>query len=55
LGDSARARQAVDRLEALQPSWRNDPRGELGKIIPTPAIVDRLVRDLAAARLGGRS
>jgi hypothetical protein len=55
LGDSGRARQAVDRLEALQPSWRDDPRGELGKIIPAPAIVDRLARDLAAARLGGRS
>ena len=54
-GDSVRARQAVDRLETLQPAWRDDPRGELGKIIPTPAIVDRLARDLAAARLGGRS
>jgi tetratricopeptide (TPR) repeat protein len=55
LGDSERARQAIDRLEALQPSWRDDPRGELGKIMPTPAIVDRLARELAAARLGGRS
>jgi tetratricopeptide (TPR) repeat protein len=55
LGDSGRARQAVDRLEALQPSWRDDPRGELGKIIPKPEIVDRLARDLAAAKLGGRS
>ena len=55
LGDSVRARQAVDRLETLQPAWRDDSRGELGKIIPPPAIVDRLARDLAAARLGGRS
>jgi tetratricopeptide (TPR) repeat protein len=55
LGDSGRARQAVDRLEALQPSWRDDPRGELGKIVPKPEIVDRLARDLATARLGGRS
>lgn len=55
LGDSERARQAIDRLESLQGTWRDHPRGELGKIIPAPAIVDRLVRDLAAAKAGGRS
>ena len=37
-----------------QPSWRDDPRGELGQDHSQPEIVDRLARDLAAARLGGR-
>jgi tetratricopeptide (TPR) repeat protein len=54
-GDAERARQALDRLLALQPGWRDDPRRELGKIIPRPEIVERLARDLAAAGLAARS
>jgi tetratricopeptide (TPR) repeat protein len=54
-GDAERARQAVDRLVALQPGWRDDPRRELGKIIPRPEIVERLARDLAGAALAARS
>jgi tetratricopeptide (TPR) repeat protein len=54
-GDAERARRAIDRLVALQPGWRDDPRRELGKIIPKPEIVDRLARDLAVAGLVARS
>jgi tetratricopeptide (TPR) repeat protein len=53
-GDAERARQAIDQLVALQPGWREDPRRELGKVIPKPDIVDRLARDLAAAELTDR-
>jgi tetratricopeptide (TPR) repeat protein len=48
-GDAVRARQAVDRLTALQPAWREDPRAELARGIPDVRIVERLARDLAAA------
>ncbi len=54
-GDAARAREAIDRLIALAPAWRDDPRQELRRFIPNPGIVDRLGRDLATAGLGGRS
>jgi tetratricopeptide (TPR) repeat protein len=53
-GEAARARQAFDQLALLQVAWREDPRGQLEKFFPAPAIVDRLVRDLAAAGLAGR-
>jgi TolB-like protein len=49
--DSNRGRQAIERLLALAPAWREDPRGELARAIPDPAIVDRLTRDLTAAGL----
>ena len=54
-GDAGRARQALDRLIAVQPKWRQNPRGELGKLIPKPEIVDRLAHDLMAAGLAARS
>ncbi len=54
-GDSERARQESARLYELRPSWRDDAAAELGKFILQPDLLDRLVRDLAAARLGGRS
>jgi tetratricopeptide (TPR) repeat protein len=50
-GDRDRARQALDKLAALHPAWRSDPRGRLQRFIPSSAIVDRLVPDLAAAGL----
>ena len=54
-GDAARTREAIDRLIALAPAWRDDPRQELRRFIPDPGIVDRLGQDLAIAGLGGRS
>jgi hypothetical protein len=46
------ARRAVDRLAAVDPAWRTDPRSELAKFITSPALVDRFARELAAAGLG---
>ena len=54
-GESERMQKAVDRLLAIQPRWRDDPRGELARLIVDPAIVDRLARDLAAAGLPART
>jgi tetratricopeptide (TPR) repeat protein len=51
-GNPVRARQAVDRLVALQPAWRDQPRQQLEKIFHAPWMVDRLARDLAAIGLG---
>jgi hypothetical protein len=50
-GDAAGARQAIDRLVQMQPSWRADPRAELARVIPDSGIVDRLLADLRAAGL----
>jgi hypothetical protein len=46
-------RKAIERLVALGPGWRRDPRAELARLIPDQAIVDRLARDLADAGLPG--
>ena len=51
-GDAAGARQAIDLLVKMQPSWNDDPRAELARIIPDPGIVDRLTADLKKAGLG---
>jgi TolB-like protein len=48
-GDRDGARAALDRLFALNPEWRDSPRGQLAKFFPAAAIVDRLAADLAAA------
>ncbi len=53
-GDQDRKRQEIDRLVALAPAWHADPRAELARSIADSAIVDRLVRELAAAGLSGR-
>ena len=50
-GDRVQARQTMDKLAALHAAWRTDPRGRLQRFIPSPAILDRLARDLAAAGL----
>ena len=55
MNDSNKARQAIDRLRALAPAWREDPRSELARAVPDAAIIDRLLRDLTAAGLLGRS
>ena len=52
-GDAERARQAIERLVALQPGWRTGPRLELAKLSPNPLIVDRLAKDLIKAGLPG--
>jgi Tfp pilus assembly protein PilF len=44
-------RQALDRLSAIDPAWRTDPRVELSKFITSPAVVDRFANDLALAGL----
>jgi hypothetical protein len=54
-GDRDKARSLIDALVAVQPGWRDDPRGQLAKFFPEPAIVERLAGDLAIAGLGGRS
>jgi TolB-like protein len=54
-GDSEAATRALSRLVALNPAWRDDTRGTLGRFFYAPAIVDRLSSDLAAAGLSGRS
>ena len=51
-GDHAAARAAFDRLVALHPAWRDDPRGELAKFFPAAFIVDRLSAGLAAVSAG---
>jgi TolB-like protein len=52
-GERDKARDALARLVALRPAWRDDTRGELRKFFPEPAILERLARDLAAAGLSG--
>lgn len=53
-GERDIARAAVDRLVALNPAWRDSPRGELEKFFPATFIVDRLAAGLAAAGLPSR-
>jgi tetratricopeptide (TPR) repeat protein len=52
-GDGERARQAAERLSALQPGWRQAPRRELAKLSPSPQVQERLARDLAKAGIAG--
>ena len=54
-GDGEAATRALARLVALNPAWRDDTRGTLAKFFYSPAIVDRLASDLAAAGLARRS
>jgi hypothetical protein len=51
-GERASVRAALDRLFALNPEWRDNPRGQLEKFFPAAAIVDRLAADLAAIAPG---
>jgi hypothetical protein len=51
VGDRERARKIIDKLVALQPAWASAPRRRLERFIPSSAIVDRLVHDLAEAGL----
>jgi tetratricopeptide (TPR) repeat protein len=47
-GNIEEAHRAKRAIFALQPAWKDDPRGEVGKLINAPAIADRLVADLMA-------
>ncbi len=53
-GDAQQARSALLKLVALRASWRDDTAGELQKLIASPAIVQRLANDLAAAGLNAK-
>ncbi len=54
-GHPDEARRAIEQLIAVQPAWRNDARRMLETSIYDGSIVDRLLRDLAAAGLPGES
>ena len=54
-GNEDLARRSIHRLLEVQPAWRVDARRLLEKSIYEPAIVERLVHDLAAAGLPGGS
>jgi TolB-like protein len=54
-GNEDLARRSIHRLLEVQPAWRDDARRLLEKSIYDPAIVERLMRDLAAAGLPGGS
>jgi hypothetical protein len=54
-GDAAEACRAVQTILAFQPVWRLDPRREIGKLINSPEIAERLARDLGATGLLSRS
>jgi TolB-like protein len=54
-GNDELARRSIQRLLEVQPAWRRDGRRLLEKSIYDPAIVDRLMGDLAAAGLLGGS
>jgi hypothetical protein len=47
-GDEAEAERAVNAIVTAQPSWRDDPRREIGKSITAPDVADRLTADLIA-------
>ena len=47
-GNAVETRRAVKALLALQPSWGEDPRREIGKLVKAPALADRLAGDLLA-------
>jgi TolB-like protein len=54
-GNEDMARRSIHRLLEVQPAWRVDARRLLEKSIYDPAIVERLMGDLAAAGLPGGS
>lgn len=50
-GERDRAKQLIERLVAVVPGWRTDPRRELAKYFPSAAIQDRLLHELDALGL----
>jgi hypothetical protein len=53
-GDRDSAGRDLAWLVTLNPAWRDNLRGTLGKFFYAPAIIDRLANDLAAAGLSAR-
>jgi hypothetical protein len=53
-GERNEAEYELERLFALQSSWRYNPRGELEKVISNASILDRLTKDLTAIGTGQR-
>lgn len=47
-GDTSETQRAVQAILALQPAWGTDPRHEIGKLIQSELIADRLAADLVA-------
>ena len=47
-GELDQARYFAQRLIALQPGWRDDPRGRLRKILVAPEIIERMAHDFEA-------
>jgi hypothetical protein len=43
------AREVIASIPALLPGWAADPRATLARSFPDEAIVDKILRDLAAA------
>ena len=50
-GDQDKAKQATQRLIALNPAWGADPRRQLAKFFPAADVRDRLLHNLDAAEL----
>lgn len=50
-GDGDKAKQAIDRLVAINKGWATSPRGQLAKFFPSAEVQDRLLRDLETAGL----
>ena len=50
-GNPELARKTYEQLVALRADWRDHPREEIARLIPSSAIVDRLANDLAKAGL----
>jgi len=48
-GDAAEVDRSVQAILALQPSWREHPRREIGKLVVAAPIADRLAHDLRAS------
>lgn len=53
-GNQDKAKSNWNRLVALRPMWRENPRGALERFISSPIILDRLTRDLMATGLPER-
>jgi TolB-like protein len=51
VGDHDKAMQAIDRLVAVNPAWRANPRRQLAKFFPAANVRERLLSDLDAAGL----
>ena len=53
-GDRNQTQRLTEQLVTLYPVFGEDPRRALERLIPSPEILDRLTRDLAAAGLGAK-